>query len=607
MINSPVEQLFIEFVNKARLDPLSVQEDWGMGDAAAGAAVRRLTGNVLPLQPLAPDGSLQKAAADQADFILQTDDEASVRQDGTTPRSRARDAGFDVSDARITESVRVVTGDQARDPAIAVRAQTDALFVDPASGANLLDPFINTVGVAQRAGTVPVQGTDRAASVIVGVLGNARDDFAGASSKSYLTGVAFEDRIDNDSYDIGEGVAGVTFTSGQTSAVTGAAGGYAVDIERRGNVPITIEKGAQTGNVLVEASLGNVKLDLIDRFTVTSYTELRLVDGITRATLLGRENVNLFGNGDDNILRGNDGNNVLVGGGGRDTFIGGDGFDEASLDGYSGNLARGAQTIDLAFADTSTGFAAGATFVGIDGLIGSRSRDRLRGDEGDNSLDGGRNVDFLAGRGGDDTLYGGDSDDILVGGTGADRLIGGDGRDQASYLYATEAVLVYLRDPSFNTGEAIGDTYLEIEDIAGSRFADELWGDYGDNRLIGGGGEDLLVGQDGNDYLNGGAGQDFLVGEQGDDVLNGGDGVDIFAFAFGGNDRIEDFQADQFEDEVWFSNDLVPPDLNGSDFVDRYGQVVDGEVVLTLPFAELAVTFSGFFDIEALRSDIYFF
>jgi len=52
-------------------------------------------------------------------------------------------------------------------------------------------------------------------------------------------------------------------------------------------------------------------------------------------------------------------------------------------------------------------------------------------------------------------------------------------------------------------GSAAGDTFIEIENLAGSIYADRLTGDAGANRLSGGAGDDVLAGGAGADLLQG--------------------------------------------------------------------------------------------------------
>ncbi|HEU0156631.1 MAG TPA: calcium-binding protein, partial [Stellaceae bacterium] len=119
--------------------------------------------------------------------------------------------------------------------------------------------------------------------------------------------------------------------------------------------------------------------------------------------------------------------------------------------------------------------------------------------------------DTIIGSAGDDRLLGFDGNDTLIGGAGGDVLDGGTGINTASYSTAASGLLADLDDSGFNTGDAKGDSYIAIQNLAGSAFADILYGDRGDNRLTGGGGNDILVGQAGADTFDGGAGSDTVA------------------------------------------------------------------------------------------------
>ena len=69
------------------------------------------------------------------------------------------------------------------------------------------------------------------------------------------------------------------------------------------------------------------------------------------------------------------------------------------------------------------------------------------------------------------------------------------------------------------------------------RVATEIYGEGGDDLLVGGSGRDLLIGGDGNDRLEGNGGDDRLEGGAGNDYLKGWDGSDRI-FGASGNDVI---------------------------------------------------------------------
>ncbi|WP_162409589.1 calcium-binding protein [Acuticoccus sediminis] len=78
--------------------------------------------------------------------------------------------------------------------------------------------------------------------------------------------------------------------------------------------------------------------------------------------------------------------------------------------------------------------------------------------------------------------------------------------------------------------------------IAGTGDADELKGDFGNDRLFGMKGDDDLFGDIGDDVLVGGLGDDVLDGGRGNDRLFGDEGSDTFVFRDQGVDRILDWE-----------------------------------------------------------------
>src|SRR4029079_10600594 len=169
----------------------------------------------------------------------------------------------------------------------------------------------------------------------------------------------------------------------------------------------------------------------------------------------------LIGTNFNDTLIGNSGNNALEGGVGADTLIGNGG----ALDFASYAHAQTGVTANLANPNLNTGDAAGDTYSGINGLIGSNSADVLTGDNNDN---------LLRGRG------------------GGDDVDGGIGSDTADYFNGP-GVRADLSNPASNTGDAAGDSYISIENLRGSSFNDTLIGNAGSNRIDGGLGLDRTI------------------------------------------------------------------------------------------------------------------
>ncbi len=150
-------------------------------------------------------------------------------------------------------------------------------------------------------------------------------------------------------------------------------------------------------------------------------------------------------------------------------------------------------------------------------LVGGSFDDTLSGGNGNDRLYGNDGHDRLYGNSGNDRLYGGNGDDTLNGGAGADVYYGGAGADLLSF-YSGAGVKVALDKSIAATGDAIGDTFSSVENVAGSNTgADTIVGNSSNNRLSGYGGNDVLSGKAGSDILKGGIGNDTLDGGTGRD------------------------------------------------------------------------------------------
>jgi Ca2+-binding RTX toxin-like protein len=235
--------------------------------------------------------------------------------------------------------------------------------------------------------------------------------------------------------------------------------------------------------------------------------------------ILGRSVVFTGSSGNDTITT-SDGDDTITGGLGADTLRGGLGNDildgGAGLDTADYSDAGAAVSVYLAnLAAQNTGGAGVDTLAGIENLTGSAFNDTLFGDDAANSMVGGSGHDVLRGGLGNDGLRGGLGNDVIDG--------GGGNADTAYYTEAASGVTVNLTlTAQQNTGGAGLDTISDIENIAGSNFADVLTGSIYNN---------TLAGNAGNDAIDAGAGNDLVRGGAGDDALNGGAGVDTVSYS----------------------------------------------------------------------------
>lgn len=341
--------------------------------------------------------------------------------------------------------------------------------------------------------------------LVMGMQGN--DLIFGDNGNDTLDGGAGADSLDG-----GAGIDTVSYATASVGIFVDLTNGSQNTSDATGDTFISIEN--MIGSDFDDAMRASGQANVINGGNGDDFVLARSGDD----SVLG-------GAGDDR-LEGNNGDDTLVGGTGADTLNGGSGYDVASYaDGVS------AVVVDLLRQHRNTGEAERDTLISIEHIVGSDFDDGLIASAPSMYLDGGI---------GNDKLIGNDGDDTLEGGLGADALNGGNGTDTATYADAATATKVDLSDASNNSGEAAGDTYINIENLIGSNFDDEFRGDVrgnvfhlgeGDDFGLGRSGNDVIYGQGGEDRIEGGNGNDTLEGGAGADFLNGGNGSDSASYS----------------------------------------------------------------------------
>jgi Ca2+-binding RTX toxin-like protein len=296
------------------------------------------------------------------------------------------------------------------------------------------------------------------------------------------------------------------------------------------SVPALNAEVTAAAALFLQSYVGNNAVALATLNDVAAYTQAHplVVEAYHRSG--GSSQGSLTGTAAADILTGLSTNDVLNGGVGADNLNGGNGWDTASY-------ANAAAAVQVVMYNTAynTGEAAGDVFTGIEALQGSANIDILVGDFAVNAILGGAGGDWIDGTYGGDYLYGEAGNDSLVSRLQADVLDGGADFDYARYDYADAGLRAYINDTTQNSGWAAGDTFVSIEGLAGSYFADDLRGDASQNIIYGLGGADFIIGLGGADLLIGGDGQDLFhfmaIGDGG----TGGDAIQDFVSGF---DRI---------------------------------------------------------------------
>ena len=267
------------------------------------------------------------------------------------------------------------------------------------------------------------------------------------------------------------------------------------------------------------------------------------------------------------------------------------------------------------------------------------------------------NIFEIRGTAFNDNLFGGDTVpgaplhvllgayESFAGMGGADLIFGRGGLDRANYSEALTGVAVDLAAGiATNDGFGAIDTLFGIEGVRGSRFADTLLGDAGDNffqpnrgadtidgrdgidlalfeddrlgmtidltageartaggeintllnieNIEAGHGADVVTGDNGANALAGGGGDDRLIGRGGDDLLLGGAGDDVI-FGNSGNDRIDGGAGDDSLTGQQGADVFIFGLLSGQDVITDFNTVLDRIDVSAHGFANFAAVLAA--------------
>ena len=285
---------------------------------------------------------------------------------------------------------------------------------------------------------------------------------------------------------------------------------------------------------------------------------------------------------------------VIDGFGDTDTIINIERIRGTSQDDVFTAGSGGQQFIGLAGNDTDTGGSGGGSDevrYDIDAFFGGTAGVNVNLSTGV-AIDGFGNTDTLSGiervRGTreDDTLIGDASSNRLRGLEGNDSLDGGDGSfDEVDYIGdfnagGTQAVTVDLSAGTAVDGFGDVDTLTNIENIRAGVFDDSLTGDANANRFIG---------FDGNDTIDGGDGIDEVSYSQ-DSIFGGKAGVTVDLGAgtatdgFGSTDsltNIESVRGTDFGDDI--TGGLGANTLTGGDGSDIFRYTATGDSAAGTP------------------------
>jgi len=274
---TPAEQLVLEYINRARANPVAEGQRLGI-DIHEGLSEPGLVG---PRSPLAMNKILLGIARAHSRDMYNLNYFSHNDPNGTTPFDRMTHAGYDYLIAGENMAAGVGATATELEDLMMVDAGTPGRphrvnLLDLLSPYPCADPscIYSEVGIGYYQGATP--NGNGLSSLITEDFGTA------ANAGPFLLGVVYDDRNHNNFYDIGEGISGVTITSGGSYyAVSSSSGGYAIPIGASGTITVTAsnpEFSPVTKTVTLNGA--NVKLD----FTTSVNTSSTLTSSQTIST-----------------------------------------------------------------------------------------------------------------------------------------------------------------------------------------------------------------------------------------------------------------------------------------------------------------------------------
>lgn len=359
------EQLLLELINEARLDPMAnaqrylysfkplislnadvtaALKQFGVDGIAFEAAMKSL----VPVGALAWNDSLATAAERHSAAMITADQQSHQVSGEQNLAGRLQAAGYTGYRAA-AENVYAYAASMIHAHAgfmIDWGAGPGGMQSPAGHRTNIMSANFTEVGIDVTA--------DKNTSTQVGP--NVITQDFGSRGKFFVTGVVYNDNNLDDFYSIGEGVAGLTAKIGSATTSSATAGGYSLEVPTIGSNVITLTGGGLSGAVTVTASITteNLKLDVVDGKTLLTSGSITVSGPVKEIRVLGIKDTAVTAGAGSQEIVGNDGADTLDGGADNDYLFGG---------------------------------------VGNDKLFGGDGNDQLKGEGGNDTLDGGAGVD----------------------------------------------------------------------------------------------------------------------------------------------------------------------------------------------------------------------
>lgn len=327
---SAFEQLMLEYLNQARMDPQGEFDRFITGTSPTQTIETKITqalnyfgvdldlyqqqlASLQAVAPLAWNGTLGDAATAHSELMIAQDSQSHQLSGEASLGPRISASGY-TGWNRLAENIYAYS----ESPAYAHAG----FFIDWGFGPggiqspaghrnNIMNGDLTEVGI----GVVE----DHSSATQVGPYVVTQDFGNRFAYKAQLVGVSYDDSDADNFYSMGEGNGGisvvVTPAAGRgASTITQAAGGYSVEAAAGLNELVFSGGGLATSvSVQVAFATENVKVDLVDGDTVLSSADIMLGTGAVDLRLLGQSSIDGTGNNIDNMMIGNLGDNRLFG------------------------------------------------------------------------------------------------------------------------------------------------------------------------------------------------------------------------------------------------------------------------------------------------------
>ena len=246
---SPEEQLIVELINRARMDPQAEVTRLAEGLAAGVSS--------SPVEALAVNPELSAASDAHSQDMDNRDFFSHTNLSGETPSDRAIDAGY--GSTYVGENIGWI-GSTFAPSDVQARAEGHHANLWESDGhqQNLMSGNWNVLGVGYDYGSY--LGYD-GSTFVTEMFGN--------TGETYLTGVVIDDQDNDQFYDIGEGQGDVRVTAyagdQAYATATWSSGGYTLALPP-GTYRVVFEGGDLSQPYETEVTIGseNVKLDVLE-------------------------------------------------------------------------------------------------------------------------------------------------------------------------------------------------------------------------------------------------------------------------------------------------------------------------------------------------------